>query len=146
MSSTIGLLLLSAMAYDGAYKATHFENYTDAYHLAQRIKLPMLVILNPGHGEEEPISLEHIRRTRHRRKLLEDYVVVCINTDTEHGKRVHELFGSGPLPSVSIIDKHQKYQIFQASEHPSGQRWNVLLESFRSGGQEATIPPQFCPT
>ena len=128
---------------------TQFDNYAQAYEAAKRTKQPMLVILNPGgNSETKAISVADVRRTEWRRTVLTNFVVAVIDTNTESGKRVHKAFGNDPLPHVSVIDKNQKYQLFNTSEKLYGQLWNQILQRYR-GGVQPTVPrpvQSFCPT
>ena len=95
---------------------THFTSYTLAYREAQRSKKPLLVVLNPGEDSPEvPANLEDVRKTQQRRKLLERFVVVEIDTSTSHGQTVHKLFDNKPLPHVAVIEREQQWQVFRTS-------------------------------
>ena len=139
MALSMSLLLLVTVPIGEKEAPKHFDNYTRAYRVAQETSQPMLVILNPGEDSDlKPIPLEDVQRTSNRRKLLEDYVVVVLDTSTEHGGVCHKLFGSGSLPRVVVIDKRQKRQIFRTSEPLYGQLWNTILTTYRTG--ENPIP------
>ena len=122
---------------DVAYKAegtSAFASYTDAWHAAHDAERPMLVILNPGAESGKPtITEEELRADASIDPLLSNYVVAVIDTTTEHGKKVHELFGSAPLPRVVVIDKEQKKQIFRASGNVSSDRLVKVLEEHKDG-------------
>lgn len=128
----------------------HFQSYTEGYYEAQRQQRPLLVILNPpADAENQAITLDAVRRTRHRRALLENYVVVVVDTGTSHGRKVHELFDSPQLPRVVVIDKRQQRQIFQTSEFLQGEQWNQILETYQAGERPAPLNlfgPVYCPT
>ncbi len=151
MDLSLSLLLVAGITIgdmNSKESLTHFDNYTKAYRAAQILKQPMLVILNPVvDSGQKPISLGDIRRTKQRRELLEKYIIVVLDTKTEHGKTCHKLFGSAPLPRVVVIDKRQKYQIFQTSEALYGQLWTKILETYRKGERSNVDPTAtYCPT
>ena len=140
--------LLGAAPVSVSVKPAVFENYTEAYRAAKATHRPMLVILNPGH--EVPtrhISLERVSRSGHRRQLLEKYVVVNIDASTQHGKTVHKLFDSKPLPRVVVIDKRQRKQIYRTSAQLNTEDWNLVLENYRNGVAPRPVvkPVSSCP-
>lgn len=143
-------MLLAAIPADANHGFEHFESYTEGYREAERLQRPLLVILNPPtETDAEPITLDAVRRTRHRRALLENYVVVVVNTGTSHGRKVHQLFDSAPLPRVVVIDKRQELQIFQTSERLQGEQWNQILETYQAGERPVPLTlfgPVYCPT
>ncbi len=129
---------------------THFTNYTLAYREAQRSKKPLLVILNPGNeAADVPVHLADVRKTEHRRKLLERYVVVVLDAGTKHGETTHKLFDSRALPHVSVIDHDQRWQLFRTSRKLQGDDWNKILETFQNGENTVWLNldvPKPCPT
>lgn len=128
---------------------SHFTSYTQGYREAQRTKKPLLLVLNPGaDAGQAPLQLADVQKTEHRRKLLDNYVVVVVDTTTKHGAKVHELFESKPLPHVSVIDRDQKWQVFRTSRQLQGDHWNRILETFQTGDSSASLnlDPQDCPT
>lgn len=129
---------------------THFDNYTEAYRIAQQTKKPLLVILNPGDvTSTERVLVEDVRKTQHRRKLLEKFVVVVIDTSTEHGATIHKLFDHKPLPHVAVIDRDQKWQVFRTSRKLQGEDWTRILETFQNGDHTASLnldARPMCPT
>ncbi len=129
---------------------THFTNYTLGYREAQRSKKPLLVILNPGEeAADVPVHLADVRKTEHRRKLLERYVVIVLDASTKHGETTHKLFDSRPLPHISVIDHDQRWQLFRTSRKLQGDEWNKILETFQNGENTAWLNlevPQPCPT
>ena len=133
-----------------ANSPTHFTNYTLAYREAQRSKKPLLVILNPGEeAAGVPVHLADVRKTEHRRKLLERYVVVVLDAGTKHGETTHKLFDSRTLPYVSVIDHDQRWQLFRTSCKLQGDDWNKILETFQSGESTVSLNldvPKPCPT
>ncbi len=119
---------------------THFTSYTLAYREAQRSKKPLLVVLNPGEGSSEvPVHLDDVRKTQERRKLLERFVVVEIDTSTNHGQTVHKLFDNKPLPHVAVIEREQQWQIFRTSRKLQGEDWNKILQTFQNGDRTASL-------
>src|ERR1700722_17217123 len=69
-----------------------YHSYTQAYHAAQTMHRPMLVILNPGKNSKTSlISMSDVEKTRERRNLLQNYVVAVIDTTSPHGQKVYEL-------------------------------------------------------
>lgn len=115
---------------DGAY----FDNYYRASEVARSAGKPILVILNPGpQGEGNAISLADVRKTRERRGLLKNYVVVVIDTTTSHGRVVHRAYHRPKLPHVAVIGREQNYEIFDTSETLYGQRWTEILTTYRQG-------------
>ena len=119
-------------------KPTHFTNYTEAYREAQRAKKPLLVILNPAEGSSAVI-VEEVRKTQQRRELLGKFVVVVIDTSTEHGETVNKLFNQKSLPHVSVIDRDQQWQVFRTSKKLQGEDWNRVLETFQNGDRTASL-------
>jgi hypothetical protein len=121
-------------------RPTHFVNYTHAYREAQRSKKPLLVVLNPNaDADEVPVHLPDVRKTQHRRTLLERFVVVEIDTSTVHGETVHQLFENKPLPHVAVIDRDQKWMVFRTSRKLQGEDWNRILETFQNGESTASL-------
>ena len=145
---SLGFLVLAGTAIGENVTVTHFDNYSIAYRAARQSKRPMLVILNPPkESGKSSILLEDVRRTKERRKLLESYIVVLIDTGTEHGKIIYRLFGSEELPRVSIIGRDQQFQIFGTSEPLYGQLWTEVLDTYHSGEQVTSLAWRaFCPT
>ena len=128
------LLAVAGLVPAEAARPLQFDDYGSAYRAATKTGRPLLVILNPAdESGKTPISLEDVQRTRQRRQLLDDYVVCTVDTSSEAGRKTHQLFGSKQLPRVVVIDKQQKYQIFQTSESLYGQRWTEILETYRKG-------------
>lgn len=119
---------------------THFTSYTLAYREAQRMKKPLLVVLNPGEDSSEvPVHLDDVRKTQQRRKLLERFVVVEVDTSTSHGQTVHKLFDKKPLPHVAVIDREQQWQVFRTSRKLQGEDWNKILQTFQNGDRTASL-------
>jgi len=118
-----------------------FDSYTQAYRAAQRTRRPMLVILNPGKNSQVSlISMTDVSKTHARRELLQNYVVAVIDTSTDHGKKVYELFGSPQLPRVSVIDNQQSMQVYQTSATLYGQMWDQILTAFVNATPTTELP------
>lgn len=117
---------------------THFTNYAAAYREAQRAKKPLLVILNPAE-ESSAVKVDDVRKTQQRRNLLQKFVVVVIDTSTDHGETVNKLFNEKSLPHVSVIDRDQQWQLFRTSKKLQGDDWNRVLETFQNGEQTARL-------
>src|SRR5258707_14515172 len=95
------LVLLSALS-GGTRESMIYEDYKEAWRAGRAQNLPVLVILNPGtDSDARLVNGELLLRTKHRRKLLEKYVVAMIDTSTTDGQAVHKLFLSPTLPRVS---------------------------------------------
>jgi hypothetical protein len=125
-----------------------YHSYTQAYHAAQRMHLPMLVILNPGKDARTSlISMEDVQKTHERRNLLQNYVVAVVDTTTPHGQKVYALFGSPQLPMVSVIDNQQATQVYQTSASLYGQMWDQILTSYVNASPAAAPMPaaNYCP-
>ena len=153
-------LLLAVAATFGGMNAESgsqkFQSYTQAWHAAADVQRPMLVVLNPPAGEVASgaaIDVEALRQDGEIGKLLGDYVVAEIDTGTEHGKKVHELFGSKALPRVVVIDAKQKWQVYRTSEHLERAALKSVLQKYRSGADPVSIEstaqqfltPGYCP-
>ena len=145
MSYILSLLILTGLASAKNNQGEPFDNYTQAYRSAQASGRPMLVILNPGEeSRTEQVRLESVRKTKQRRELLSDYIVVMIDTGTKEGQVIRKLFDDPQLPFVSIIDKRQEYQIYRSSEKMYGQLWTEILETYRNG--EPVVQARLCMT
>lgn len=112
-----------------------FHSYNDAWNAAQKAERPLLVILNPPAktDADQGISETSIREDQQLKPLLDEYVVAVIDTGTDHGKTVHKLFDSAPLPRVVVIDKQQKYQIYRTSEKMSNDKLAKVLDQHKDG-------------
>ncbi len=140
------LLLASSLAGGGVdatteSQGTQFESYTQAWHAAAIVNKPMLVILNPAADEvsmHASISVDELNNDPEIGRILEDYVVAEIDTGTEHGQVVHELFGSQALPRVVVIDNDQEWQLFRTSEQLERTEMVEVLEQYRTGEQVST--------
>jgi hypothetical protein len=117
-----------------------FDSYTQAYQTAGETHKPMFVVLNPPVTEvanREPISIEELRKDPKIGTLLEKYVVVVVDTGTEHGKQVHERFGSKPLPYIAVIDEKQKKQVYRTSEGVLKPQLEKVLTQYQDGVKAA---------
>jgi hypothetical protein len=138
------LLLLSGGLAAGGMDAgteTQFDSYTKAWHAAADVHKPMLVILNPPADEvstHASISVDALNEDPEIGRILEDYVVAEIDTSTEHGRLVHELFGSEALPRVVVIDNDQEWQVYRTSRQLAHDEMVEVLEKYRSGEQVST--------
>lgn len=121
---------------------TQFDNYTQAWHAAKGRQRPMLVILNPPSNDSlaPVIDGDKLLTDEQLGPLLDSYVVTVVDTGTEHGKKVNELFGSKPLPRIVVIDNQQKTQVFGTSDRISEEHLAEVLEHYRSGD---TTPVNF---
>ncbi len=153
------LLLVVGATFNGMNAESgdqNFQNYTEAWRAAADVQRPMLVVLNPPAGEVASgaaIDVEVLREDAKIAELLGDYVVAEIDTGTEHGKKVHELFGSKALPRVVVIDAHQKWQVYRTSEHLEPAALKNVLATYRSGAAPVSLEtatqqfltPGYCP-
>jgi hypothetical protein len=127
------LILLAALS-GGTRESMIYEDYKEAWRAGRAQNLPVLVILNPGaDSEARPVNGELLLRTKHRRKLLEKYVVAVIDTSTTEGHAAHKLFQSPALPRVSVLDRQQKWQVYRTSQELSAEDWNLVLEKHQKG-------------
>lgn len=147
MTSAFGVLALWAALSGSADDTTIYGDYKSAYLAGREAQRPVLVIINPGtDSDDAQVEISALRRAAHRRELLGNYVVAVIDASTPEGEKVHKLFGSPPLPRVSVLDKQQKWQIYRTSKTLSAEDWNLLLEKHRAGEVPATAkPPCNCP-
>ncbi|WP_437224726.1 hypothetical protein SH661x_003756 [Planctomicrobium sp. SH661] len=114
--------------------AAAYSSYTQAWNAAHEAERPMLVILNPGSDSDgKKITEAELRSDEKVQPLLDRYVVAVIDTTTEHGQKVNELFGAPELPRVVVIDKTQKKQIFQSSEQLSNEAMAKVLDQHKDG-------------
>ena len=136
LDPTVGIQTQQVAA--AANQPTHFTNYAAAYREAQQAKKPLLVILNPAE-ESSAVKVAEVRNTQQRRDLLQKFVVVVIDTSTDHGETVNKLFNEKSLPHVSVIDRDQQWQLFRTSKKLQGEDWNRVLETFQNGEQTARL-------
>lgn len=144
MPSSFALLLLAGMAVGEDQNTRCFENYAQGWQAARLTRRPMLVILNPGEGNgKEPIELEDVRKTAETRQLLDDYVVVMVDTESDYGKAVYKAFREPELPRVVVIDKNQQVQLYKTSRPLYGQLWTAVLKTYRNGERHAALRPAY---
>jgi hypothetical protein len=142
------LLLLAAISGSATESAQVYDNYKAAWQAGREKKLPVLVIFNPGADSTAPVvDVNTVRLASHRRELLSNYVVAVIDTSTPEGEATHKLFKSPPLPRVTVLDRHQKFQIYQTSKALSAEDWNLMLEKYQKGETPvvAAKPAYDCP-
>lgn len=136
-----GGLAAGGMDADLESQGMRYDSYTLAWHAAADVNKPMLVILNPPADEvsaNSAISVDVLNEDPEIGRILEDYIVAEIDTSTEHGKVVHELFGSEALPRVVVIDDDQEWQVYRTSEHLEHDEMLDVLERYRTGQQVST--------
>jgi len=114
-----------------------FDSYTKAWHVAKETERPLLVVLN---SEAKSLGGETLANEKVN-DALSDYVVAVIDTETDHGKKIHKLFGSASLPRVVVIDKQQKYQIFKQSGSMSSNRLATVLDQHKTGARPVVTQP-----
>lgn len=148
MPTHLGALVLFAALSGGTRESTIYDNYKQAWQAGRAQNLPVLVILNPGEAAGAvAVDLEWLRRSRHRRDLMGNYVVAVIDASTPEGKTVHKLFNSAPLPRISVLDRQQKWQVYRTSKSLSAEDWNMVLESHKKGDPPPPRPkPAQCLT
>src|SRR5262245_27113261 len=148
MPTHLSALVLFAALSGGTRESTVYDNYKQAWQAGRAQKLPVLVILNPGEESQSPaVDVDWLRRSRHRRDLLGNYVVVMIDASTPEGKAVHKQFGSAPLRRVSVLDRQQKWQVYRTSKSLTAEDWSLMLETHRKGDPPPPRPkPAQCLT
>jgi hypothetical protein len=152
MNLTLSLLLLAGTVPVEGEETNRFDNYTFAYQAAQEAERPMLIVLNPPQGSDtKAVLIDEVRERTDRGELLDDYIVVEIDTGTRHGQVCHELFGSPELPHVVVVDKFQDRVLYKTSRALGGELWTRLLAAYRNGvrpnpirpaSQQQTVQPQ----
>lgn len=147
MTGSMSLLLLAGLVSAAPTPEKEFDSYTKAYRYAQETDKPLLVILNPGKDSGESISIDDVRKTQERRELLANYVVAVVDTETEHGKQVYEVFDKPQLPRVAVIDKEQKWQVYRTSDKLQGYQWTEILKTFKTGEKRIQLVRfNYCPS
>jgi hypothetical protein len=146
MNLTLFLLLAAGIPDQSQLQlqGNHFNNYHRALHAARDAAKPLLIILDSA-PRTKAVSLESVRKTKERRDLLKNYVVVVIDTKTPHGQIVHKAYAKPKLPHVVVLDKQQRYQIFTTSDDLYGQRWTSILQTYRNGVRVIPRPVSYCP-
>jgi hypothetical protein len=112
-----------------------FDSYSKAYSAASELHRPMLVLLTDGQ-DQEGTSLQALQQNETSREVLDDYVVAVIDTRTEQGKKVHELFGAPALPRTVVIDQRQEKQVFRTSDTLRPETLSAVLQQYRDGVPE----------
>lgn len=113
--------------------AQEFDSYSQAYWTANEIHRPMLVILNPAGQSDAARTLESLKADEKGREVLSNYVVAVIDTGTDHGQKVYELFGKPALPRTVVIDERQEKQVFRTSDTLQPATLTAVLEQYRDG-------------
>lgn len=142
MSPILNLLVVCAsLGADPVAIEPVYQNYNRAWEVAKAEKLPILVIINPGQGDQSGpgrVQLDDLQRSQHRRNLLQRYIVVMVDASTPHGAEVQKLFKATALPRVSVIDRNQSVVMHKTSDKLSMEDWTLLLEKHRTGDY---VPP-----
>ncbi len=114
---SVSLIVMASLGAPDAQ--TTYGSYTKAYRAANAVHRPMLVVMNPAGenvSQQEVITAASLQQDERTRAMLNGYVVAIIDTGTEHGQAVHNLFGNPELPRIVVIDERQEKQVFQSSE------------------------------
>ena len=133
MHWSITLAMVAALGATTPEAPLEFESYSQAYWTASKAHRPMLVILNPTGDRDDAVKLETLKSDDKAREVLGDYVVAVIDTGTEHGQKVYELFGKPQLPRTVVIDERQDKQIFRTSDRLQLSTFTAVLEQYRHG-------------
>ena len=133
MHWNVTLIMVAALGTGVAPETNQFDSYTRAYWTANAAHRPLLVILTAPDTLAEELPLEQVKQDADGRELLSDYVVAVIDTGTEHGQKVHELFGSPSLPRTVVIDERQEKQVFRTSDRLQPATLTSVLEQYRDG-------------
>jgi hypothetical protein len=138
MHWSVTLVIAATLGANAPQETTQqFDSYSKAYWAASEAHRPMLVILTDGNGAQaSPLAV--LQQSDASRDVLDDYVVAVIDTNTEHGKKVHELFGAPALPRTVVIDQEQKKQIFRTSDTLRPETLTSVLKQYRDGAS-ATV-------
>jgi hypothetical protein len=133
MHWSVTLVVAAALGANTPPESTQqFDSYSKAYWAASEAHRPMLVILTDG-ASEQALPLAALQQNEDARDVLDDYVVAVIDTNTEHGRKVHELFGAPALPRTVVIDQDQKKQIFRTSDTLRPETLTSVLKQHRDG-------------
>lgn len=119
-----------------AAATSNYDSYTDAYKVAGESHRPMLVVLN-GDGNAR-MNIDELAENSQFATAAENYVVAEIDTNTDHGRKIHELFNSPTLPTVVVIDDDQKKQIFKTSRTMSAPELATVLNEYKDGPPSST--------
>lgn len=136
MHWSLTLAMVAAMGANTPGSNQEFDSYSKAYWTANETHRPMLVILNPAQSGEQTVDLTEIKQNDSLREVLDDYVVAVIDTGTEHGQKVYELFGKPELPRTVVIDERQEKQIFRTSDTLRPETLSAVLQQYRDGVPE----------
>lgn len=133
-----GLFLGADAAASDAANLANFSSYRDAWHAAKDEHRPMLVVLNPAEGDAkaEAVKVAELRKDEALGEVLNKYVVAEIDTSTEQGRKVLEVFKSPTLPRIIVIDNQQKNQVFATSAKVTNSRLKSVLETYKDGKTE----------
>jgi hypothetical protein len=133
MHWSVTLVFVAALGANTPQATTEqFDSYSRAYSAASESHRPMLVILTEGNAEQGT-SLEALQQNETSRAVLGDYVVAVIDTRTDDGRKVHELFGAPALPRTVVIDERQEKQIFRTSDTLRPETLTAVLQQYRDG-------------
>jgi len=133
MHWSVTFAMVAALGANTPASHQEFDSYSKAYWTASEMHRPMLVILNPSADSGEAVDLESVKQNEMSREVLDDYVVAVVDTSTEHGQKVYELFGKPTLPRTVVIDERQEKQIFQTSDTLRPETLTAVLEQYRDG-------------
>lgn len=133
MHWSITLAMVAALGANAPQDPQVFDSYSKAYWKASEVHRPMLVILNPAGESSDGVSLEALQQDAVSREVLGDYVVAVVDTGTEHGQKVYDLFGRPALPRTVVIDERQEKQIFRTSDRLQPSTLTAVLEQYRDG-------------
>lgn len=133
MHWSVTLLMAAALGANSPESTQQFDSYSKAYQTANEAHRPMLVILNPAGETDQAVSLDALQQSETSRAVLNDYVVAVVDTGTEQGQKVYELFGKPTLPRTIVIDERQEKQIFRTSDKMQPQTLTAVLEQYRNG-------------
>ena len=104
-----------------------YASYTAAYNEADG--RPMLVVLNPAADSlGSRVDVEQLRQNTSLESELADFVVAEIDTGTEHGQKVYDLFDAPTLPHVVVIDSRKK-QVYKTSGSMTAERLEQALQA-----------------
>ena len=123
------LAVLAAPTAPASTDASVLHSYTEAYESAEG--RPMLVVLNSGSQPAADIDVESLKADPQLADALGDYVVAEIDTTTDHGAQVYELFNSPSLPHVVVINGNRK-QVFKESG-------SMTADELRAAVQGSTV-------
>ena len=131
--------LLTIVAAFGVAQASAagYNSYTQAYRDAGESQKPMLVVLNGPAGGDQ-VHVDDLAGDREFASAVDNYVVAELDTTTDHGKKVYELFDSPMLPTVVVIDDAQKKQLFRTSRSMTADELATVLNEYKDGPPAAS--------